>query len=287
METELLQAVTSGLLLGLIYSLVAVGLTLIWGVMDIVNFAHGDFMMLGMYTSYVLYTYFHLDPLLSIPFAGGLLFLVGVVTYRTIIKRILDAPMLVQIFTTFGLMILLRYIIFFFFKPDYRSIGTTILSGNIKFLGVYVGIPEAVAAFGAFLTTGIIYWIINHTKVGGAITATSENRDAAQLMGINPDRIFSLSWGIGAAAAGIAGALLSNFFYIFPEVGGVFGLTAFVVVCFGGFGNIHGAFFAGLIVGLIESLGGYVAPPEYKHLFVFSLFIFVLWLRPRGLLGVT
>ncbi len=287
METEILQAVVSGLLLGLIYSLVAVGLTLIWGVMDIVNFAHGDFLMLGMYTSYVLYTSLGIDPLLSIPVAGGFLFVVGVVTYRLIIRRIMHAPMLVQIFTTFGMMIFLRYVIFFFFKPDYRSIGNTVLSGNVKFLGVYVGIPETVAALGAFLTTGVIYWIINHTKIGGAITATSENRVAAQLMGIDPDRIFSLSWGIGGAAAGIAGALLSNFFYIFPEVGGVFGLTAFVVVCFGGFGNIHGAFIAGLIVGLIESLGGYIAPPEYKHLFVYSLFIFLLWLRPRGLLGVT
>ncbi len=287
METEILQAVVSGLLLGLIYSLVAVGLTLIWGVMDIVNFAHGDFLMLGMYTSYVLYTSLGIDPLLSIPVAGGFLFVVGVVTYRMIIRRIMHAPMLVQIFTTFGMMIFLRYVIFFFFKPDYRSIGNTVLSGNVKFLGVYVGIPETVAALGAFLTTGVIYWIINHTKIGGAITATSENRVAAQLMGIDPDRIFSLSWGIGGAAAGIAGALLSNFFYIFPEVGGVFGLTAFVVVCFGGFGNIHGAFIAGLIVGLIESLGGYIAPPEYKHLFVYSLFIFLLWLRPRGLLGVT
>ncbi len=287
METEILQAVVSGLLLGLIYSLVAVGLTLIWGVMDIVNFAHGDFLMLGMYTSYVLYTSLGIDPLLSIPVAGGFLFVVGVVTYRMIIRRIMHAPMRVQIFTTFGMMIFLRYVIFFFFKPDYRSIGNTVLSGNVKFLGVYVGIPETVAALGAFLTTGVIYWIINHTKIGGAITATSENRVAAQLMGIDPDRIFSLSWGIGGAAAGIAGALLSNFFYIFPEVGGVFGLTAFVVVCFGGFGNIHGAFIAGLIVGLIESLGGYIAPPEYKHLFVYSLFIFLLWLRPRGLLGVT
>ncbi|NIO17810.1 MAG: branched-chain amino acid ABC transporter permease [Deltaproteobacteria bacterium] len=283
----MLQAVVSGLLLGLIYSLVAVGLTLIWGVMDIVNFAHGDFLMLGMYTSYVLYTSLGIDPLLSIPVAGGFLFVVGVVTYRMIIRRIMHAPMLVQIFTTFGMMIFLRYVIFFFFKPDYRSIGNTVLSGNVKFLGVYVGIPETVAALGAFLTTGVIYWIINHTRIGGAITATSENRVAAQLMGIDPDRIFSLSWGIGGAAAGIAGALLSNFFYIFPEVGGVFGLTAFVVVCFGGFGNIHGAFIAGLIVGLIESLGGYIAPPEYKHLFVYSLFIFLLWLRPRGLLGVT
>lgn len=244
-------------------------------------------MMLGMYTSYVLYTSLGIDPLLSIPVAGGFLFVVGVVTYRLIIRRIMHAPMLVQIFTTFGMMIFLRYVIFFFFKPDYRSIGNTVLSGNVKFLGVYVGIPETVAALGAFLTTGVIYWIINHTKIGGAITATSENRVAAQLMGIDPDRIFSLSWGIGGAAAGIAGALLSNFFYIFPEVGGVFGLTAFVVVCFGGFGNIHGAFIAGLIVGLIESLGGYIAPPEYKHLFVYSLFIFLLWLRPRGLLGVT
>ncbi len=287
MTPELLQSIASGLLLGLIYSLVAVGLTLIWGVMDIVNFAHGEFLMLGMYTSYVLYTCFGVDPLFSIPIAGAFLFLVGIVTYRSIIKRIMDGPMLIQIFSTFGLMIFLRYVIFFIFKPDYRSIQNTILSGNLELFGVYVGIPELVAAFGALVTTGIIFWIMNHTKTGAAITATAENREAAQLMGIDPDRIFSLSWGIGGAAAGIAGALLANFFYIFPEVGGVFGLTAFVVVCLGGFGSIHGAFVAGVLVGLVESLGGYIAPPEYKHIFVYSIFIFVLLVRPRGLFGVT
>ena len=285
-STELAQTLLSGVLMGLIFSLVAVGLTLIWGIMDIVNFAHGDFLMSGMYISYWMYALWRVDPLLSIPVSAVLLFAMGVVVYRLVIRRILGAPMLIQIFATFGIMILLRYLAFYFFKPNYRSIEQTFLSGNIDLGGVYLAIPQLAAAVGAFFTTGAVYVLIHKTRMGGALQATAEDREAAALMGIDTDRMFTLAWGIGAATAGIAGSLLSTFFYIFPEVGGIFGLIAFVAVTLGGFGNVAGAFVAGIIIGVVEAMAGYLYDPALKTVFVYILFLGVLFFRPQGLLGV-
>lgn len=285
-STELAQTLLSGVLMGLIFSLVAVGLTLIWGIMDIVNFAHGDFLMSGMYISYWMYALWGIDPLLSLPVSGAFLFFLGMVAYRLVIRRILGAPMLIQIFATFGIMILMRYVAFYFFKPNYRSIQQTLLSGNIDLHGVYLSIPQLAAAAGAFLTTGAVYVLIHKTRVGGALQATAEDREAAALMGIDTDRMFTLAWGIGAATAGIAGSLLSTFFYIFPEVGGIFGLIAFVAVTLGGFGNVAGAFVAGILIGVVEAMAGYLYDPALKTVFVYVLFLGVLFFRPQGLLGV-
>jgi branched-chain amino acid transport system permease protein len=283
---ELAQTLLSGVLMGLIFSLVAVGLTLIWGIMDIVNFAHGDFLMSGMYISYWMYALWGTDPLVSLPVSGILLFLLGMVVYRLVIRKILGAPMLIQIFATFGLMILMRYVAFYFFKPNYRSVQHVLMSGNIDLGGVYLAIPQLAAAVGAFLTTGAVYVLIHKTRVGGALQATAEDREAAALMGIDTDRMFTLAWGIGAATAGIAGSLLSNFFYIFPEVGGIFGLIAFVAVTLGGFGNVAGAFVAGILIGVVEAMAGYLYDPALKTVFVYLLFLGVLFFRPQGLLGV-
>ncbi len=283
---ELVQSVLSGLLMGLVYALVAVGLTLIWGIMDIVNFAHGDFLMAGMYVSYWMYALWKVDPLFSLPVSGILLFGLGVAVYRLVIRRILGAPMLLQIFATFGIMIFLRYVAFFFFKPNYRAIDRTIVSGSFRLWKVYVPATTLLAAGGALVATAAVYWLIHRTRVGGALLATAEDREAAALMGIDTDRMFTLAWGIGAATAGIAGSLLSNFFYVFPEVGGTFGLIAFVAVTLGGFGNVAGAFYAGILIGLVEALAGYLFAPSLKSVFVYLLFIGVLFLRPQGLLGV-
>jgi branched-chain amino acid transport system permease protein len=283
---DLAQSLSSGILMGLIFALVAVGLTLIWGIMDIVNFAHGEFLMSGMYLSFWMYTLWGIDPLLSLPVSAALLFLMGVVVYRLMIRHIVGAPMLIQIFATFGLMIFLRYVAFYFFTPDYRTIQEPFLSGRIAIYGVYLSVPQLVAALGAFLTTGVVYVLIHRTRLGGALMATAEDREAAALMGIDTDRMFTLAWGIGAATAGIAGSLLSNFFYIFPEVGGVFVLIAFVAVTLGGFGNVAGAFVAGILIGIVEALAGHFYDPALKSVFVYALFLGVLFFRPQGLLGV-
>jgi branched-chain amino acid transport system permease protein len=281
----LLQTLASGLLIGLIYALVAIGLTMIFGVMEIVNFAHGEFLMLGMYGSFWLFALLALDPLLTLPLTVLMLFAFGMLLYRLVIKRIIDAPPLSQIFTTFGLMLLFRGLAQFLWKPDFRTIENSLVSGSVKLLGTQLGRPQLVAGVGAVIVTGIVYFFLNRTRLGAALEATASDKDAARLMGIDSHKMFALAWGIGAACAGAAGVLLSTFFPIFPEVGANFILIAFVVVNLGGFGSVTGAFWAGMLVGVIEVMGGLLLGPQYKMAVVLTLFLAVLMFRPQGLMG--
>ena len=281
----ILQTILSGILMGCIYALVAVGLCLIWGLMEIVNFAHGEMLMLAMFTSFWGFALFHFDPLLSLPFCMLLLFLVGVATYFIIIKRILKAPFLAQILATFGLGIFLRYLAQFMWSPDFRTIKNPILSGNLNVGGLFIGIPQLAASVICVVTFIILYLLINKTEIGAALLATSEDREAASLMGINSDKMFALGWGIGAACLGVAGALMSNFYYIFPEVGFSFSLIAYVAVALGGFGSIPGSFVAGIIIGLVEFLSGLLIAPAFKYAFVFLIYLLVVFIRPQGLWG--
>jgi len=281
----ILQTLASGVLIGLIYALVAVGLTLIFGVMDIVNFSHGEFLMLGMYGAFWMYALLALDPVWSLPITAIGLFMVGAAIYRLVIKRIIGAPPLAQVFTTFGLMILLRGIAQFLWKPDFRMIDHTSVSGQVSLWGIQLGLPQVVAGVGAVLTTLAVYLFLHRTRAGAALEATAADREAAQLMGIDSQRMFTLAWGLGAACAGVAGALLATFFPIFPEVGANFVLIAFVVVNLGGFGSVAGAFWAGIIVGVVEVMGGLLLGPQFKTAIVLALFLAMLVWRPQGLLG--
>lgn len=286
MTTEiLLQTLASGVLIGLIYALVAIGLTMIFGVMDIVNFAHGEFLMLGMYSTFWLFALYALDPMVTLPLTVIMLFAFGVLLYRLVIVRIINAPMSSQIFTTFGLMILLRGVAQFFWKSDFRSIENSAVSGTVKLLGIQLGKPQLVAGAGAIIVTGLIYFFLTRTRLGAALEATASDKEAARLMGIDSHKMFSLAWGIGAACAGAAGALLATFFPIFPDVGANFILLAFVVVNLGGFGSVTGAFWAGILVGVIEVMGGLLLGPQYKTAIVLVLFLGVLMFRPQGLMG--
>ena len=286
MTTEiLLQTLASGVLIGLIYALVAIGLTMIFGVMDIVNFAHGEFLMLGMYSTFWLFALYALDPMITLPLTVLMLFAFGVLLYRLVIVRIINAPMLSQIFTTFGIMILLRGVAQFLWKPDFRSIENSAVSGTVKLLGIQLGKPQLVAGVGAVVVTGLIYFFLNKTRLGAALEATASDKEAARLMGIDSHKMFALAWGIGAACAGAAGVLLSTFFPIFPDVGASFILLAFVVVNLGGFGSVTGAFWAGILVGVIEVMGGLLLGPQYKTAIVLVLFLGVLMFRPQGLMG--
>ncbi len=281
----LLQSLVSGLLIGLIYALVAVGLTIIFGVMDIVNFSHGEFLMLGMYSAFWLFALLHLDPLLTLPLTTILLFMVGVLVYKLVIRKIIDAPILSQIFTTFGLMILFRGLAQFFFKPDFRAIDHSLASGTVVLAGIQFGRPQAIAGIGSIVMTCAIYLFLTRTRTGVALEATAADKEAAQLMGIDSQKMFALAWGLGAACAGMAGALLATFFPIFPEVGANFILIAFVVVNLGGFGSVSGAFWAGILVGVVEVMGGLLVGPQFKTAIVLALFLAVLMWRPQGLLG--
>ena len=281
----ILQAVLSGLLLGAVYGLIAAGLTLIFGLMEIVNFAHGELLMLAMYTAFWLYALYGVDPLLSLPLAALLLFALGVAIYYGIIRGVLRGPALAQIFATFGLAVLLRGLAQFFWTPDFRIVQAPLVAGRLNVFGTFLGLPQVVASVGALLAFGALYLFLNRTETGQALLATAQDRQAAAVMGIDPDRMFALGWGLGAACVGVAGVLLANFYYVFPDVGAVFGLLAYVTVALGGFGSVGGALAAGILVGLVEHLAGLLISPSLKYVAVFGLYLVVVLLRPRGLFG--
>ncbi len=283
--TLLVQTLVSGLLIGFVFALISVGLTLIFGVMDIVNFAHGEHLMLAMYITYWMYALWGVDPLFSIPVAAILLFILGIITYRLVIKYVLDAPMLAQIFVTFGMMVFLRNLAQVVWSEDYRRIGDTLVSGRLELFGIFIGTPQLVASIGAAITTGLLYWFLKNTRTGWALEATAENKEVAGLMGIDTDRMFALAWGLALACVGVAGALLATFNPIFPEVGAVFVLVAYVAVALGGFGSVTGAFVAGIIIGLVQVLGGFLWEPRFKTVLVYGIFLAVVFVRPQGLFG--
>jgi branched-chain amino acid transport system permease protein len=285
MEGVFTQTLVSGILIGFVYALIAVGLTMIFGMMDIVNFAHGEYLMVAMYFAYWFFVLFGMDPLFSLPLVTVLLFLLGVITYYVFIRPIINAPMLSQIFVTFGILILLRGVAQYLWKGDYRMIPQTLTSGNVSIFGVYIGVSQLIAAAGSIICNGLIFWFLKSTKMGMALEAVAEDKEAAKLMGINSERMFALAWGIGIASVGVAGALLSSFYYVFPEVGANFCLMAFVVVALGGFGSVPGAFIAGIIVGLVEVMGGYLIAPSLKFMFVLFLYLGVVFIRPQGFMG--
>ncbi len=281
----IIQAIISGLLMGFVYALIAAGLSLIFGLMEIVNFAHGEFMMLSMYLAFWLWALYGLDPLYVLLLVAVLLALMGFGTHYGIIRHILAAPMLAQICATFGLAVFLRALAQFLWTPDFRTIMNPLVEGRVEIMGIYLGLPQIVASFGCLLGFAALYLFITRTETGLALQATAQDREAASLMGIPTDRMYALGWGVGAACVGVAGVLLSTFYFVFPDVGLQFALIAYVAVALGGFGSILGALAAGVLIGLLESLGGLLIDPSFKLLFIFGLYLAVVVFRPQGLFG--
>ena len=285
MADQLLQQIVNSLLIGSVYALVAIGLTLIWGVMNVLNFAHGDFLMIGMFIAFWCYTLFKLDPLLSIPICAALLFLLGVGVYRFIISKVMKGPGLAQLVVTFGVSIFLANLAVMLWTPDFRLIEKPLLAGTWSLGSIQLSIPKFAASVGSVVVSAAVFLFLKKTRTGKAILAVEMNRDAALLMGINTERINSLSFGIGSALVGVAGAFLSMYYYIYPQVGGLFGLISFCIVALGGFGSIEGAFIAGILIGLVQTLGGYFFDPAYKYALVFLVYLITVWIRPQGLMG--
>jgi len=281
----LLQSVISGILMGFVYALIAAGLSLIFGLMEIVNFAHGEFLMLAMFGAFWGWALWSVDPLLSLPLTTLALFVLGVLTYKGIIRWILGGPMLAQIFATFGLAIFLRSAAQFLFGVDFRLIQNPWVQGRISLGGLFIGLPQLTASAAALAAFAGLYWFLRRTETGLALQATAQDRQAAALMGINTERMFALGWGIGSACVGVAGSLLAIFFYVFPDVGATFALLAYVTVALGGFGNVPATLLAGVIVGLVEVLGGMLIAPAFKYAIVFLLYLIVVLVRPQGLFG--
>lgn len=279
------QLVVSGLGMGFIFALIAIGLTLIYGVMEVVNFAHGEFLMIGMYASYLAYVTWGADPVVSLPFIALLMFVFGVVVYYLLIRRVLTGSMHAQIFATFGLMVFLQAAAQFFMGADYFAIQNSWLSGVITIGDVVLPMPQIAAVVGASLATLLLYALVFRTSFGRQLRAAAQDAQAASTLGINPSTMYALAWGIGSACVGVAASLLSNFYYVFPRVGAVFVLLAYVAVALGGFGSIHGALVAGLLIGLLQVAMGFFVSSELKFVPVYMLYLAVVLLRPRGLFG--
>jgi len=287
MDNMVLQIIVNGLMAGFIYALVAVGLTLTWGVMDVINFAHGEFLLWGMYTAFGLWSVFTLDPVFALPISAALIFLLGVFTYFGIIKRVLNASGLTALLATFGFSMVLKNLAQFFFTANYKNVTNTIFgSGRIEVGRLFILRHDYLAAAsGSLVLTILVILFMNKTKTGVAIKATSINRQTAQLMGINTDKIFAITFGLSGACVGAAAALMTAFTPITPNSCTLYSVLAFVIVAFGGFGNIKGALLAGLLVGLVEALGGYQLGTEWKYAVVFALYLVVMQVRPKGLFG--
>jgi branched-chain amino acid transport system permease protein len=280
-----LQSVVSGVLVGGVYALIGIGLTLIFGVMRVINFAHGELLMVGMYLTYYVFTLLGIDPFISIVIVIPVMFLFGVLLQRVLIQRVLDALPQNQILLTIGLGLILSNTVMLIFTADYKILSTSYSSGSVMLGGISVSQPLFVSFLITAAITGALYLFLLKTDVGQAIRATAQDREAAQLMGVNVRRMGLLAFGIGSALAGTAGALISPTYYIFPQVGSAFTLKAFVIVVLGGMGSIIGATLGGIIIGTVESLAASYVSSGLKEIFVYVLFLFVLLVKPSGLLG--
>jgi branched-chain amino acid transport system permease protein len=286
MNSELiLQGIASGLLIGGVYALVAIGLTLVYGVLNIINFAHGALLVVGMYASYFLFTYLGIDPYLSVIVVIPLLFIIGALAQRIVINPLMDAPPHICVFVTIGLGYFLENFLSFAWSPEYRNVQVSYANSVLSIYNVTISVTRLVTFGFAILLNLALYLFLKKTDTGKAIRACAQEKDAAVLMGINTKKIYVITYGIGAACAGAAGAFILPFFYLGPYVGHTFLLTAFIVVVFGSMGNFWGAFLAGLIIGLAESLGEIILPSAMKEVVSLSLFIIVLFFRPSGLMG--
>jgi len=289
-----IDALLQGILMGLLFALVALGLTIIFGVMDIVNFAHGEFLMIGMYTTYWASLIFDIDPLLTIPMAALVGILLGLATYYGLIKHLLRGPAIAQLCGTFGLMLFLRYLVQFLFGIDYRIIQKGLLIGKSLSIGPFIfDWTKLSAAILSLISFAFVYYFLHKTKMGKALQATSLNREAASYMGIKTDQMNAIAWAIGGGTVGVAGGLLANFYYIYPTIGLLFVMIAFACVAMGGFGSIKGVFFAGILVGIIEMLfpvfgqliGSEFLGPHFKFTLVYFAYFVVVVFRPQGLFG--
>ena len=283
----LLQIIVNGLLLGGIYALISIGLTLIFGVVRVINFAHGEFLMLSMYVAYFSYFFLGLNPYLSLIINVPLMFVLGVATDQLIIRPLRNAPSYMQIFATVGLSIVLLNSALFLFTGDYQSINMPFAKKTLVLGGIALSYSRLVIFFSALVVSIGLYLFLQKTDIGKQIRAIAQERMAAQLMGINLNRVYMVTFGIGSALVAIAGGLIMPVYYVFPSVGVYFVLTAFVVVVLGGMGNMVGALIGGIIIGVTDSLSGYYIDPSLKEVVYFIIFLIVLLVKPSGLMGMV
>ena len=281
---EFLNILAVGLLLGGIYSLVSVGLNLIFGVIRIVNFAQGEFVMLGMYGAVAAQLALGTDPYLAVPMVVPALFVLGAAIYWVILRPLQDEPMM-QIFATFGLLMLLQNLVLAATRGNAFSANSVLSSISVAIGPVQVGLARLIVLAASTLVALGLGWYLKTSLAGKAIRAVAQDRKAARLMGIDVERTYAISFGLGSALAGLAGCLLAPLYTLSPQIGGNFIMPAFAVVVLGGLGSVKGAYAGGFIVGLTEAIAGFYLDPALKQAVLFMVFIIVLLVRPAGLFG--
>ncbi len=279
------QVLVSTILLGGIYALIAVGLTLIFGIMRVVNFAHGEFLMLGMYLAFWSFTLWHLDPYLVLLLSIPIFFGVGLVSYLLVMRGVISASHNVQIFTTVGLSTALQNVALVLWTGDFRIVRPWHSSVVVRLGGAAFNLSQIGAFVVAVTFTLALVAFMKLTHAGRVMRATAQDREAATLMGVDTDRVHRLAWSIGIACVGVAGVLMSPLYSAYPTAGLQFVLLAYVVVVLGGLGDMLGALLGSLIVAAVEVMGAYVVGTDWKEVLYFTLFILVLVFRPAGLFG--
>jgi branched-chain amino acid transport system permease protein len=280
-----IQALINGLLIGGTYGLMALGLSLIFGVLRIINFAHGSLMVVGMYVSYWLFALTGTDPYLSLVCAAGLLFLVGFVVQRYVLNPILDAPEEMSFLTTLGLGLIIQNLLLMAFGPDFYTIDTAYKLSSFEIGDLNIDVSKLLAFGASLLITAVFFSFLRWGETGRAIRAASNDREAAMLMGINIKKIYCIAFAVGTATTGAAGACFSTFIPTSQDAGMLFTLTSFVIVIAGGVGSYPGTLLGGFLIGIVEELGAVVLSGSMKQVVSFCLLMVILLFRPQGLFG--
>jgi branched-chain amino acid transport system permease protein len=285
MTDLLIEAVIAGLLLGGLYALIALGLNIIYGVLDIINFAHGAMMMIGMYTSYFLFRNYGIDPYLSIFVTGPLLFGLGGLIYYVLLDPMRGTAVQNQFLVTLGLSILLTNLAQVLWSPDFRTLQVSYGQEVVEIGPAFLPLTRVYTFLVALAATALLLFVFRKTRIGRAVRAVAQQQDGAALCGIDVRMIYTLAFALGSLCVGIAGAAVTPFFYISPTVGDLFNAASFVVVVLGGLGSMSGALLGGLLLGVTISVGAAVLPGSYKDVLMFAIFLAVLLFRPTGLVG--
>ncbi len=281
----LLQNLVNGVLMGCVYALVALGLALQFGVMDIINFAHGEFVMIAMYLVFWISLYLAIPGSLTSLIVAPIYFVFGLVVYKLVIDRIVGTYPLAQIAATIGLMVLLRNLALAAWRAQPRGLQYEVLRGSVTLGPVVVPISRLTAALVSVGTMLALHWFLTHTRLGLALRATSDDMQAASFLGINVRKMFALAFGLGCAIIGIAAAFIMTFQQVNPESGLTWGLISWIIVVMAGLGGVSGVLLSGLILGLVEALEITFWDPRASLAVMYSLFILILWVKPRGLFG--